>query len=85
MPATLMTAALSAVGLVLRDIVLTREELAGLATNMLLSHEPPLGHESVIDWINEHGGAFGARYMNDTKYRFRHAAVTIGKSGKTPA
>ena len=52
---------------------LTGEELAGLQSNMLVSHAPPLGRESVLGWLRAHGAALGAAYMNDTVQRFSRA------------
>ena len=66
-------AALAVVGAFLRDVILTREELAGLQQNLLVSHAPPLGTESVAAWLHDHGKSFGLRYVNDTRYRFRNA------------
>jgi len=53
----------------LRDVVLTREELLGLEQELLLSHEPPRGQQSVASWLSEQGAQLGRRYVND---RHRH-------------
>jgi uncharacterized protein YbjT (DUF2867 family) len=70
-------AALTTVGWFLRDVVLTREELEGLAQERLVSHRPPLGRESVEDWILAHGETLGRRYVNDLD---RH----VGRERTTP-
>jgi NADH dehydrogenase len=71
LPPGAMVGALRLIGPLLKDIVLTREELEGLRTNMLVSHESPRGTESVAAWIAAHGSAFGSAYTNDTLTRFR--------------
>jgi len=72
-PPAVMIGALGVVGAWLRDTILTGEELAGLQSNMLVSHAPPLGRESVLGWLRAHGAALGAAYMNDTVQRFSRA------------
>jgi NADH dehydrogenase len=77
-PGWLSLALLRAVGLVLRDVVLTREELLGLEQELLISHDAPTGRESVRDWLMAHGQGLGRRYVNDVRRHFaagRHQAV----------
>ncbi len=69
-PAGLALAALRAVGPFVRDVVLTREELAGLEQELLVSHAPPLGRESVEAWCLAHGPSLGRRYANDMRRHF---------------
>jgi NADH dehydrogenase len=57
-------------GVLLRDTVLTREELAGLQDDRLVSSAAPLGRTSVFPWLEEHGASFGRTYANDTRTRF---------------
>lgn len=47
------------------DLVLAREELDGLTQELLISHDPPLGTTSVIDWLRQHGAGFGRTLVND--------------------
>lgn len=58
----------------LRDIILTREELLGLEHELLLSHEPPRGRESVTAWIAQHAASLGRRYVNDLARHFEGGA-----------
>jgi NADH dehydrogenase len=69
-PGWLSLALLRLVGLVLRDVVLTREELLGLEQDLLLSHAPPTGQQSVRAFLEEHGDALGRRYVNDLRRHF---------------
>jgi len=68
-PGWLALAALRVVEPLLGDVILTREELRGLEDELLLSHHPPLGRESVTDWLMANGDELGRRYVND---RHRH-------------
>jgi len=55
---------------VLRDIILTREELLGLQQELLVSHRNPLGKESVLQWLKAHGKGLGHRFSNDLNRHF---------------
>ncbi len=69
-PAWLSLAALSAVGPLVRDVILTREEWLGLAQGLLVSKKPPLGRESVAGWLLAHGSSLGRAYANDLRRHF---------------
>lgn len=75
-PEALSLLALRALEPLLGDVVLTREELAGLRQELLLSREPPLGKESVSGWLRDHGAQLGVRYVNDLDRHFRSGAST---------
>lgn len=57
-------------GLWAREVILSREELDGLMAELLLSHEPPLGKQSVLTWLSEHGRDLGRTYAAELP---RHA------------
>ena len=69
-PPGLMRAASRALGLVVRDVVLTAEEIRGLMAGLLVSAQPPLGTIGFSDWIAGHGSAFGDRYVNELRNHF---------------
>jgi len=69
-PAWLALLALRLLAPLLHDIVLTREEIEGLAQEKLVSHRPPRGNESVTDWLLAHGPGLGRRYVNDLERHF---------------
>jgi NADH dehydrogenase len=58
----------------LHDVVLTREELEGLAQEKLVSRQPPRGSESVTEWLLANGASLGRRYVNDLDRHFREGA-----------
>ncbi len=64
-PGPLALAALGFVQWILKDIVLTREELLGLEQEALLSRDAARGKESVGDWLMSNGQTLGRRYAND--------------------
>jgi NADH dehydrogenase len=60
-----------ALGFVVRDVVLTADEIRGLTAGLLVSHQPALGHISFIEWLNESGSALGRGYLNELDRHFR--------------
>lgn len=52
-------------GLLVREVILSREELDGLMSGLLLSHEAPLGTQSVLGWLSEHGPELGRTYASE--------------------
>jgi uncharacterized protein YbjT (DUF2867 family) len=61
----------AAVGVGRRDAILTRDEAAGLAAELLVSHEPPLGRASFRDWLAANGDGLGRRYVSELERNFR--------------
>ena len=59
-----------AAGLVLRDVVLTRDELESLMAGLLVSHEPPLGRERFTAWVEEHADTVGRTYASELARNF---------------
>jgi uncharacterized protein YbjT (DUF2867 family) len=70
-PPAAMAALARALGLVVRDVVLTPDEIRGLTAGLLASHQPALGHISVIEWLKENGSALGRAYANELGRHFR--------------
>lgn len=58
-------------GMVLRDVLLTREEIAGLMTDLLVSDERPRGTTHLSEWLREHTGGVGAGYSSELARHFR--------------
>ncbi len=58
-------------GLVLRDVVLTREELDALMSGLLVSREAPLGRERFDTWVTENARQLGRRYAAELARNFR--------------
>jgi NADH dehydrogenase len=60
-----------ALGLVVRDVVLTADEIRGLTAGLLVSHRPPLGQISFIEWLTESAPSLGRRYLNELDRHFK--------------
>jgi len=73
-PGWLALAGISAIELFLRDTVLSREELAGLEQELLVSRRAPLGRESVRAWLLGNGDGLGRMYVNDRRRHFGRGA-----------
>ena len=59
------------VGLLLRDMVLTRDEVDGLIDGLLTSRESPTGTTRLSDWLAENGHGLGRRYMSELRRNYR--------------
>jgi uncharacterized protein YbjT (DUF2867 family) len=70
LPPVLMTAAARALGLLVGDVVLTRDEITGLTNGLLVSHEPPLGEIGFSQWLAEHASSLGSSYANELHRHF---------------
>lgn len=72
-PPARMAALARALGLLVRDVVLTPDEIRGLTSGLLVSHQPALGHISFIEWLKENGATLGSTYANELDRHFRNA------------
>lgn len=72
-PPVAVAAAARVLGLVLGDVVLTADEIKGLAAGLLVSHHPPLGRIAFTDWLNDHGDSLGRVYANELQRHFAPA------------
>jgi NADH dehydrogenase len=57
------------VGMVVGDVVVTREEVAGLMQNLLVTSSPPAGRTMLSRWIREHREILGRRYSSELARR----------------
>jgi nucleoside-diphosphate-sugar epimerase len=82
-----MAALARALGFVVRDVVLTADEIRGLTAGLLVSHHPPLGQISFIEWLSENGSTLGAAYANELSrhFRIREASHLSATSDHTDA
>jgi NADH dehydrogenase len=69
-PRAAMAALARALGFVVRDVVLTSDEIRGLTSGLLVSHQPALGRISFIEWLNENGPTLGRAYANELDRHF---------------
>jgi len=71
-PALAMAGA-SVAGRVVRDMLLTREELDDLMHDILVSHEPARGTTRLTDWLSLHRDDVGRRYASEMERHYRRA------------
>ncbi|TMC71001.1 MAG: epimerase [Chloroflexi bacterium] len=65
LPPALTLFAANAVGMFVRDVILTRQEVEGLMEERLVSHEPPRGKQRVDDWLLRSADSLGRRYASE--------------------
>jgi NADH dehydrogenase len=69
-PVKISDAACRALGVVLRDVVVTRQEIQGLMDNLLVSRDPPTGSARFVDWLQSAGGNLGQEYRSELRRNF---------------
>ncbi len=70
-PLGVMSAAAGLLGLVLRDVVLTREESEGLMRELLVTGGEALGTTSFDAWLAENASTLGRAYASELERHFR--------------
>lgn len=73
MPGPVVLATAKLLGIVVRDVVLTRDEIHELTSSLLTSHEPPLGTIRVTEWVREHASELGRRWSSELARNYRIA------------
>ncbi len=69
-PPSIGLALTSVVGLMMRDVVLTRDEVDGLMAGLLTSDTPPTGTTRFADWLGENADGLGRRYTSELQRNF---------------
>jgi NADH dehydrogenase len=58
-------------GLLLRDTLVTRDELEGLSRSLLTTDGPPTGYETLHSWLADWGSLLGHSYVSERARNFR--------------
>ena len=58
-------------GYVVKDVVLTRNEVDGLMAGLLVSQGAPTGKTSLSEWLSQHSDTVGARYTSELRRHYR--------------
>ena len=58
-------------GLLVRDVVITRDEVAGLTANLLVSQNPPTGHTRLSNWLEQNAATVGTSYASELRRHYR--------------
>ncbi|MFH1924575.1 MAG: hypothetical protein ABIP48_32380, partial [Planctomycetota bacterium] len=56
-------------GAIVRDVVITRDEIEGLMADLLYVDSPPAGTTKLTDWAGEHADWLGRRYASELARR----------------
>jgi NADH dehydrogenase len=59
------------IGHMVRDMVITKDEIDGLMSNLLISEGPPTGHTRLSEWLEQNGNSVGARYFSGLRRHYR--------------
>ncbi|KKM21632.1 hypothetical protein LCGC14_1633500 [marine sediment metagenome] len=68
-PPLLGLAAARVLGMLVRDVVVTREEIAGLMADLLYVDAPPAGETRLTDWARRHADTLGRHYASELARR----------------
>jgi NADH dehydrogenase len=75
MPGPVVVVAAAVLGRVVKDTLLTREELEGLSGGLLVSRELPRGTARFSDWLEENGSWLGRSYLSEVGRHFEGLAA----------
>ncbi len=59
------------VGYIVKDVVLTRDEVYGLMSNLLVSKEPPTGRMCLSNWLTCNANNIGIKYASELARHYR--------------
>ncbi len=63
------------IGRLVGDVMITRDEIAGLMQDLLCTNSPPVGGATLTDWAKAHASELGRRYASElARRRNRQAA-----------
>ena len=65
MPGPVVLATARVLGLLVRDVVLTRDEIRELTASLLTSHHSPLGTIRVTDWVRANADSLGRHWSSE--------------------
>jgi NADH dehydrogenase len=71
MPGPVVLATARLLGLLVRDVVLTRDEIRELTSSLLTSRQPPLGTIRLTDWVGANAGSLGRRWASELARNYR--------------
>jgi uncharacterized protein YbjT (DUF2867 family) len=71
MPHVIVLAAARLLGLTVRDVVLTRDEIRELTSSLLTSHEPARGEIRISEWLPANADSLGRRWSSELARNYR--------------
>jgi NADH dehydrogenase len=71
LPPAVVRLAAGVLGAILKDVVLTDDEIKGLMADLLVSRQPPTGTTGLAAWIKCHAVTIGITYASELRRHFR--------------
>jgi NADH dehydrogenase len=71
-------------GVLLRDVVATKDEMRTLRASLMTSSEPPLGRIRLEDWLTENRETVGRHWASDLGRHYRGIDLEPFKRGRPP-
>ena len=54
-----------------KDVILTLDEVKGLSANLLISDDPPTCTTRLADWLEQHADQVGIQYASELARHYR--------------
>ncbi len=70
-PPAILFGLATAMKLIGRDVVLTRDEISGLMAGLLISQDPPTGTTSLSQWLDQIHHFLGKNYVSELRRHYR--------------
>jgi NADH dehydrogenase len=70
-PVAAALAAARVLGVIVRDVVLTRDEVAELQSRLMASDQPPSGRIHLADWLADNSSTLGRRWASELDRHYR--------------
>jgi NADH dehydrogenase len=71
MPHVAVHVAARVLGPLVRDVVLTRDEIRELTSSLLTSHEPPRGEIRISEWVRNNADSIGRHWSSELARNYR--------------
>ena len=59
------------VGYLVKDVVVTRDEVEGLMSELLIAQHPVTGYTRLSDWVRQHSTTLGLRYASELQRHYQ--------------
>jgi len=59
------------VGYIIRDVLITKDEISGLMSNLLVSEKPPTGKTRLSHWLEKNKDTLGKKYASELERHYR--------------
>ena len=59
------------IGYTVKDVVITKDEIEGLMSNLLVSEDHPTAQTLLSEWLDQNAGNIGIKYISGLERRYR--------------